>query len=122
MIETEPKKPQITDTVKDNHTAALPNNRVSIPYQKHLTFPFTHILTQDFLGNDFQYIVDSEQFEIKTKSVMENQTKAESELVALVFRSDPKSLGNKHRKKQNIWSPSWLCVRPFHSVHMFRNM
>lgn len=60
VFETEPKKPQITDTVKDNHTAALPNNRVSIPYQKRLTFPFTHILTQDFLGNDFQYIVDSE--------------------------------------------------------------
>lgn len=41
---------------------------------------------------------------------MENQTKAESELVALVFRSDPKSFGNKHRKKNRTSGVPHGCV------------
>lgn len=34
VFESEPEKSQITDTVQDNHSAALPNNRVSIQHQK----------------------------------------------------------------------------------------
>lgn len=66
------------------------------------------------------YIVDSEQFEIKTKSVMQYQTEAERELVHRHSDLTQIALGTNTENRTSGVPQG--CVRPFHSVYMFRNM